>query len=141
MARSAAALALTASVVAGLDLAHKGLAIADRGGSVIAHDRSLLYVVGVAVASLLWAGAIALTRSVSIAVAGGILAGGALGNLASLVLWPSVPGVPNPLVAGDVAFNTADLAVLTGLTLVLGTTGVFAARNRERLRQPVRVRG
>ena len=140
MARSAAVLVVTAVAVAGFDLAHKGLAIAETGGSMIAHDRSPLYAIGVAVASLLWAAAITLTRSLSIAVAGGVLAGGALGNLLSLALWPALPGVPNPLRAGDVAFNVADLAVLTGLVLLLATTTIFAARNRERLRQPVRVR-
>jgi lipoprotein signal peptidase len=139
MARSALALALTALVVAGTDLVHTGLAIANAGGGTLAHERSLPYVVGVAAASLLWAGAIVLTRSTSIAVAGGVLAGGALGNLASLALWPSLPGVPDPLVAAGIAFSLADVAVAVGLVLVLVTTAAFAARNRARLREPVRL--
>jgi hypothetical protein len=55
---------------------------------VLAHDRSAPYVVGVAGASLVWAGAVALTRSPSIALAGGVVLGGAVGNLASIALWP-----------------------------------------------------
>ena len=140
MARSGIVLVLTATLVAGVDLAHKAASITDRGAGVLAHDRSALYVVGVAVAATAWAWAIALTRSVSIALGGGVLAGGAVGNLASLALWPSLAGVPNPLVAGDVAFNVADVAVAAGLVLVLAATGMHAARNRERLREPVRFR-
>ncbi len=140
MARSGIALALTATLIAGADLAYKAVAIADRGEAVVAHDRSAFYVVGVAIAATAWAGAIALTRSVSIAVGGGVLAGGAVGNLTSLALWPSLVGVPNPLVAGDIAFNVADVAVAAGLVLVLAATCVHAARNRERLRDPVRFR-
>jgi lipoprotein signal peptidase len=140
MARSAFALALTALVVAGADLLHTGLAIANAGGGTLAHERSLSYVVGVAVASLLWAGALVLTRSASIAVAGGVLVGGALANLAALALWPAVPGVPNPLAVDGVAFNAADATVVAGLGLVLVASASFAARNRDRLREPVRLR-
>jgi lipoprotein signal peptidase len=140
MARSLALLSLAAGLVASLDLAHKAVALGDRDGVVLAHPRSAIYVLGIAVASAVWAGAILLTRSVSIALGGGVLAGGAAGNLASLALWPAVPGVPNPIVAGGLAFNLADLAVAVGLALVLCATTVFAARNRERLREPVRLR-
>ncbi len=126
-----------ATVVVTVDLAHKAVAISERGGAVLAHDRSGLYVAGVAAGSLVWAGAIALTGSSSIAVAGGVVLGGAAGNLASIALWPSLPGVPNPIVAGGIAFNVADIAVGLGLVLLLATTLVFAARNRERLFEPV----
>jgi lipoprotein signal peptidase len=140
MARSGIVLVLTATLIAGVDLAHKATAIADRGAAVLAHDRSAFYVIGIAAAATAWAGAIALTRSVSIALGGGVLAGGAVGNLVSLALWPSLAGVPNPLLANDVAFNVADVAVAAGLVLVLAATCVHAARNRERLREPVRFR-
>lgn len=126
-----------ATVVATLDLAHKALSISERGGAVLAHDRSALYVAGVAAASLLWAGAVALTRSSSIAFAGGVVLGGAAGNLVSIALWPSLPGVPDPIVADGVAFNVADVAVAVGFALLLPATLVFAARNRERLFEPV----
>ena len=140
MARSGIVLALTAALVAGVDLAHKATAILERGTAVPAHDRSAAYVIGIAVAATAWACAIALTRSASIALGGGVLAGGAAGNLLSLFLWPSLAGVPNPLVAGDVAFNVADVAVAAGLVLVFVATCLHAARNRERLREPVRFR-
>lgn len=120
-----------------LDLAHKALSISERGGAVLAHDRSALYVVGVAAASLVWAGAVALTRSGSIAFAGGIVLGGAAGNLVSLALWPSLQGVPDPIVSGSVAFNLADVAVGVGFVLLLPATGLFAYRNRERLLEPI----
>ncbi len=141
MARNFALLALTGTVVAGADLAHKAIAVAERDGAVFAHPRSSFYVVVVAVVSTLWVGAILLTRSTSIAAAGGVLLGGATGNVLSLGLWPSIQGVPNPLLAGDVAFNVADLAVAAGVVLLLATTVVFAACNRTQLREPVRILG
>jgi lipoprotein signal peptidase len=126
-----------AVLVMGFDLAHKALSISEEGGAVLAHDRSALYVAGVAGASLLWAGAVALTRSSSIAFAGGVVLGGAAGNLVSIALWPSLPGVPDPIVAGGVAFNLADVAVAVGFALLLPATIVFAMQNRERLFEPV----
>jgi lipoprotein signal peptidase len=140
MARSGIVLGLAALLVASLDLGHKALAIADSGGAVFAHERSLAYVMAVGAVASLWAAAIVLTRSVSIALAGGVLAGGAAANVVSLALWPSVPGVPNPLLAGDVAFNVADLAVAAGVVLLLAAAALFAVRNRARLGEPVRLR-
>jgi lipoprotein signal peptidase len=140
MARSLCVLALTTALVALVDVAHKAVAIAGRGGSVLAHPRSALYVLGLTVALAIWVGAILLTRSPAIALGGGIVAGGATGNLVSLALWPSLSGVPNPLVARGIAFNVADLAVTAGFVLVGVTTAAFAAQNREQLREPVRIR-
>jgi lipoprotein signal peptidase len=140
VARSAALLSVTAALVAGVDLAHKAAALADPGDAVGLHPRSALYAVGVAAISALWAAAILLTRSASIALGGGVFLGGAAGNVASLALWPAAEGVPNPLVAGEVAFNLADMAVVLGLVLVLAATTRFAARNRARLGEPVRLR-
>jgi hypothetical protein len=130
----------SAGAVAGVDLAHKVLAISERGGAVLADDRSAVYVAGVAAAALVWAGLLLLTRSASMALAGGIILGACAGNLLSLALWPSVRGVPNPLVAGRVAFNLSDGAVVVGLALLLPAALVFAARNRERLSQTVTLR-
>jgi|SRR5215210_1363899 len=138
MARSAAVLSVTAALVAALDLAHKTVALAEPADAVVLHPRSALYAVAVGAISALWAAAILLTRSASIALGGGVFLGGAAGNVVSLALWPSLDGVPNPLVAGDVAFNVADLAVAFGLALVLGSAVVFAARHRTRLGEPVR---
>jgi hypothetical protein len=137
MARSGAVLVVTVALVAGVDLVHKAIALADPANAVVLHPRSALYGVGVAAVSGLWAAAILLTRSASIALGGGIFLGGAAGNVASLALWPGVEGIPNPLVARNVAFNLADMAVVLGLVLVLATTTRFAARNRGRLAEPV----
>jgi lipoprotein signal peptidase len=128
-------------LVATVDLVHKTLAVTEHGGVVIAHDRPPLYVAGGACASLLWAVAVVLARSDAIAVAGGVLLGGAAGNLVSFVLWPSLRGVPDPIVAHGVAFNVADGAVALGLAVLLPAAVVFALRNRERLSKPIRLFG
>jgi lipoprotein signal peptidase len=138
MARSALWLVGTAAVVGSVDLVHKAVALAEPGHAVVVHPRSALYAVGVVAISGLWATAILLTRSGSIAFGGGVFVGGAVGNVASLALWPGVEGIPNPLVARDVAFNVADVAVALGLALVLAAAVVFAAQNRTRLGEPVR---
>jgi hypothetical protein len=140
MARPALALTVAASLVAALDLAHKAGAVAASGSGVPAHPRSALYVLGIALASILWAGALVLTRSLSIALGGGVLVGGAAANVVSLALWPAVDGVPNPLSAGTVAFNLADAASAVGFASVLATTVVYATGNRERWQDPVRLR-
>jgi len=126
------AFAGTALALAAFDLAHKATSEA-----TYFHARSPAYVVVVLVLAAVWIGAILATRSLSLAVAGGVLAGGALGNLASLAVWP---GVPNPIELEPIAFNLADVFVLAGFALTAATTLVFAARNRERLREPVRLR-
>ena len=126
-----------ATAVAMVDLAYTALSISERGGVVLAHERSALYVAVVVTASVFWAGAIARIGSGSISLAGGVVLGGAAGNLVSIALWPSLAGVPDPIVAGDVAFNLADLAVGVGFVLLLPATAVFALQNRERLFEPV----
>jgi lipoprotein signal peptidase len=63
--------------------------------------------------------------------------GGALGNLASIALWPSLAGVPDPLVADGFAFNVADVAVAVGFVLLLPAAVLFGLQNRERLFEPV----
>lgn len=130
MTRCALALGATATLLAAVDLAHKGLA--DAGDF---HARSGFYVVVVLGLSLVWACAILLTRSPAMAVGGGVLLGGALGNVVSLALWP---GVPNPIQAPPVAFNLADVFVLAGFLLVAASTVAFARANRERLHEPLR---
>jgi lipoprotein signal peptidase len=126
-----------ATLVATLDLTHTALAVSERGGAALAHDRSATYVAGLAALSLAWAGAIALTRSASISLAGGLVLGGAVGNLVSIALWPSLPGVPDPIVAGEIAFNLADVSAVLGLVLLVPAILVFAVRNRERLFEPM----
>ncbi|HEY7149685.1 MAG TPA: hypothetical protein VH420_09600 [Gaiellaceae bacterium] len=136
MTRTVGLLLGAAAIVVSLDLGQKQLAISDRGGSVYLHDRPLRYVVAGAALTLSWAGAIALTRSALMAVPGGVVLGGAAGNLISFALWPSLPGVPDPIVAGGLAFSLGDVAVGLGLALLVPATLVFAARNRSRLLEP-----
>jgi lipoprotein signal peptidase len=126
-----AALVFTATALlsAAFDLAHKTSVDAAH-----LHARSPVYVVVVLGLAAAWAVAILATRSLSLALGGGVLAGGALGNLASLALWP---GVPNPIELEPIAFNLADLLVLGGFLLTSAAALVFAARNRERLYEPV----
>jgi lipoprotein signal peptidase len=126
-----------AAIVIALDLGQKQLAISDGSAPVYLHDRPLRYVVAGAALTLGWAGAIALTRSALMAVPGGVVLGGAAGNLISFALWPSLPGVPDPIVAGGLAFSVGDLAVATGLLLLVPASLLFARRNRRRLFDPL----
>jgi hypothetical protein len=121
-----------ATVVAALDLLHKQQAISEQGRVVLLHDRPTGYVVAGAALSLAWAGAVALTRSSSIAFAGGVVLGGAAGNLVSFALWPSLSGVPDPILAGGLAFSLGDVAVLVGFALLIPAIFVFRTR-RARL--------
>jgi len=127
----ALALLATAALLSGADLAHKALATGD---GTLFHERGPAYVLLAAVA-VLWAGMLLAARSLTLALAGGVLLGGAAGNLLSLAFWP---GVPNPLVAGQVAFNLADVfAAAGGLLLVPAAALVVAWRSRGRLGEPV----
>jgi len=135
--RSLLVIAATVVVTALASLAYTAVALSTADAPVGAHGRSSFYLFGTGAATLAWLGAIVLTRSVSISFGGGILAGGTAANLASLALWPSIDGIPNPVVAGNVAFNASDLAVVAGLVLILATTSVFAMRNRSRLHERV----
>ena len=121
--------ASSAAAFAFLDLAHKASAEA-----MSVHPRSAAYVVLVLCLALMWSAAILATRSALLALAGGVVLGGALGNLASLALWP---GVPNPIELESIAFNLADAFVLVGFATTVAATLTFAVRNPERLREPL----
>jgi hypothetical protein len=136
MTRTLGLLLGAATVVAALDLVHKHLVISERGSAVFVHDRPAAYVVAGAALSLGWAAAVALTRSSSIAFAGGIVLGGAAGNLLSFALWPSLPGVPDPLVAGGLAFSIGDVAVVGGLIMLVPVLAVVV-RSKGRLFEPI----
>jgi hypothetical protein len=137
MRKTVALLLGAAAVVVALDLGQKQLAISQRGGGVYLHDRPLRYVIAGAALTLGWAGAIALTRSSLMALPGGVVLGGAAGNLLSFVLWPSLPGVPDPIVAGGLAFSLGDLAVGAGLILLVPGTFGFIRKHRARLFEPI----
>ena len=137
MKRTVGLLLGAAAVVVALDLGQKQLAISERRGGIYLHDRPLRYVIAGAALTLAWAGAIALTRSSVIAVPGGVVLGGAAGNLLSFALWPSLPGVPDPIVAGGLAFSLGDVAVGVGLVLLVPATLAFTRRNRGRLFEPI----
>ena len=129
MRLASVAFAVSVAAFAGLDLAHKATAEA-----TYLHPRSAVYVGVVLGLAAVWSAAILATRSALIALAGGVVAGGALGNLLSLALWPAIP---NPIELEQVAFNLADAFVLLGFTTTAAATFTFAVRNRERLRAPL----
>jgi lipoprotein signal peptidase len=130
--RAALVLAGTAAIAGLVDLGHKATA-----APAYLHGRSAGYVFLVLGLTLAWAVAIVLTRSPAMALGGGLAAGGAIGNVFSLIFWP---GVPNPIEVSPIAFNLADVFVLVGFLLVAGTTIALAACDRERLREPLRLR-
>jgi hypothetical protein len=135
MVRTACALLATAVPLAAVDLAHKALATSD---ATLLHERGRGYLL-LALVALAWAAALVAVRSPGLAAAGGVVLGGAAGNLLSLALWD---GVPNPLVAGAVAFNLADVfAAAGGLLLVPLAAAVMARRRSARLQDPVSLRG
>jgi lipoprotein signal peptidase len=129
MKRALFALAGIAIALAAVDLAHKADA-----GPVHLHERSASYVFFALALMSAWTSALLATRSLSLAAAGGVVAGGAIGNLASVALWS---GVPNPLVVEPFAFNLADVFVVSGFVLTALAMLAFAIRNRDRLREPV----
>ena len=138
-------LAIAAAAVLVGDLAHKASAVAAEGDALLVHERSLGYAIGVLVAAGAWCGALLVVRSATLAVAGGLVLGGARGNAFSALLWPGLDGTPNPFFVGDtelgLAFNVADVAVVAGVFVVLPPAlALFALRNRHRLREPVRLR-
>jgi lipoprotein signal peptidase len=127
--RSLACLLASAGAVAALDLGHKASA-----GAVFLHERSSLYAASIALVCGAWAVAVLYLRSPSIALAAGLLIGGAAGNAVSILIWT---GVPNPIVVDGLAFNLADASVGVGVALLVPAVLVFAARNRDRLFSPV----
>jgi hypothetical protein len=98
------------------------------------HHRSQAWVV-LSVVLLLGAFSLAIVPSRAVAVAAGIMSGGAIGNLVSARSdgnW-----VPNPLVIGDyqraIAFNLADVFFLIGIMLLMCALIVQIVQMRDRL--------
>ena len=120
---------LVAAPLALVDLAQK------TSEPVYGHPRGLGYV---AIALVLCAAIFAFVPRVPsrvLAIAGGIAAAGALGNVVSALAWRN--GVPNPIVRGDIAFNLADVWTLAGACSLVVGAAVYALRNPGVLRRPV----
>jgi lipoprotein signal peptidase len=132
--RRRALLVTTAGVVAAVDLTHKAAVPAEYH-----HVRSpLIVVIAIGVVVLLVA-LVPRLPSPAASLGAGLAAGGALGNLVSVLAWSD--GVPDPLVVAGarygIAFNLADVFALGGDALLLSAAVVYSLRNRSRLRQPV----
>jgi lipoprotein signal peptidase len=122
-------IALVAAPLVVVDLAQKA------SEPVYGHPRGLGYV---AVALVLCAAIFAFVPRVPsrvLAIAGGIAAAGALGNLVSALAWRN--GVPNPIVDGNIAFNLADVWTLAGALALIGGATVHALRHPGTLRERV----
>jgi hypothetical protein len=98
------------------------------------HQRSNVWFIG---SCLLLVAALPLARlpSNTVTVAAGIFNGGVLGNVLSASDNHLV--VPNPLLIGSrvngVAFNLADLFILTGNLMLMAALIVLVVKNRDRL--------
>lgn len=99
--------------------------------SVLSHERApVVY----AAAALLAVSLLALAPRVGsqvVSLGGGIASGGAIATLVCGLAWRG--GVPNPLVAGNIAFNIADAAIGTGVALLIGGALLRALLDRDRL--------
>jgi lipoprotein signal peptidase len=102
---------------------------------VYGHPRGAIYVVFAAVLTVLLVWFVPRVPSRALAVAGGVAAAGAFGNLVSALVWRG--GVPNPIVVGEVAFNIADLCAVGGAIALVVGCAVFALRHPALLRQPI----
>ena len=102
---------------------------------VYGHPRGVGYVLVAAAITALLVLFVPRVPSRALAVAGGVAAAGAFGNLVSALAWRG--GIPNPIVVGEIAFNIADLCAATGaIALVVGAV-LFAVRHPALLRQPI----
>jgi lipoprotein signal peptidase len=111
---------------------HKAAALS--AGPVFVNERSWMWALSLAAFPVLEAAAIVATRSRLLALAGGVLVGGCVGNLVSAAIWG---GVPDPIGVGAVYASLGDFLIVTGLVLLFPAALVFAARNRSRLRESV----
>ena len=126
-----AIVALTAVVFATVDLVHKAIVPAE-----LHHARTpfVALMLGALVAALV----IVVPRlpSNAAALGAGIVCGGALGNLVSILAWSQ--GVPDPLMIVSetrvLAFNLADVFALVGDVLLLSAAIIHGLRHRAQLK-------
>lgn len=102
---------------------------------VYGHPRGLGYVVLATVLATLVIAFVPRVPSRALSFAGGVATAGALGNLVSALVWRG--GVPNPIVAGDVAFNVADVCAVTGAAALVAGAALFALTHPPLLREPI----
>ena len=95
-----------------------------------AHHRSYGWV-EVSVGLLLASPALARPPSRLLAFGAGVFAGGLMGNLTAAALHGRA--IANPFVLGDLAFNLADIFVVTGIVLMIIATMRVAVRYRHLL--------
>jgi hypothetical protein len=124
----------TAAVVATIDLLHKTAV------STPYHHLRSIAVVGVAALVILaLVTLVPRLPSRAASLGAGLAAGGALGNLVSVLAWSE--GVPDPLVVAGarygIAFNLADVFAVAGDAMLVSAAVVYGLRNRLRLREPV----
>jgi lipoprotein signal peptidase len=124
-------LALVAATVAlaAVDLAQKA------SEPVYGHPRSELYAVGAAALVGMLVAFVPRVPSLPLSLAGGVAAAGALGNGISALVWRG--GVPNPILAGTIAFNVADVCAVAGAAALVLGAAAFALRHPQLLRQPI----
>jgi Signal peptidase (SPase) II len=124
----------TAGVVATIDLLHKTAV-----STPYHHLRSTAVVAVAALVILALVMLVPRLPSRAASLGAGLAAGGALGNLVSVLAWSE--GVPDPLVVAGarygIAFNLADVFALAGDAMLVSTAVVYGLRNRLRLRAPV----
>jgi hypothetical protein len=124
----------TTCAVAAIDLGHKAAVSAPyhhlRSGGIVV-------VAGIVIVAL--AALVPRLPSAAASLGAGLAAGGALGNLVSVLAWSE--GVPDPLVVAGarygVAFNLADVFALVGDAILLSAAGLYGLRNRARLYERV----
>jgi lipoprotein signal peptidase len=117
----------------GLAAAVLGLTLVDDvvAGSRFPHPRPAAVLAGALVLAAALLVLAPRAGSLAVTVGAGIAAGGALATLVAGLAWRE--GVPNPHVAGGIAFNLADLAIGCGDALLVGGALLHAVRNRDRL--------
>jgi lipoprotein signal peptidase len=102
---------------------------------VYGHPRGAGYVVVALALAALVITFVPRVPSLTLSLAGGLAAAGALGNAVSALAWRG--GVPNPIVVGALAFNVADLCAVAGAAGLVVGAALLALRHPELLRQPV----
>jgi hypothetical protein len=129
---SAAALGGLAVVLAAADLLTKALL---RTPEYAFHTRPFWQLAtGMAIGATLVVAVVAV-GSVAVATAAGIAIGGTVGNLSSVAIWGAAPNpFLVPVGAGVVAFNLADVLVVSGAALIPLAATALAHRHRPALR-------